>query len=1031
MKLLKNRFSYTAVVLPIIAILLASVYYFYHAYEGYKQSREEGVALAYKNQLSRVLMELGEEQGVVATYIGKGGKSDFHTVESQWDKTDKAIKRLQELGEQNRRYRYKITPILTQLEGLKQERINIQTLNGDLIKNYFDTYIVESVAQIIAGYETDVHLGDHALSRVYQSIVALQANSYTERALVSLFLLRKTPISTEELEVWDRVLAGNDLVDYHHLLSLEQSLKLESILGKHSYERIETKLFSYRTTLIGESMCGRYTIKASLWVDQQSAKIALLERAKKVLLGASQATVEEELTDYSRQMWIAIGVFLFFVILLFIVRSIFEHMESDTKNLEKIIKNIASDSDIESEMALIEMVQQKDKRQMYEFLEHTVLDAKESKRLAEEANSAKSLFLANMSHEIRTPLNGVVGFTDLLKETHLDSEQKEFVQIIKKSSENLLSVINDILDLSKIESEKIEIEHIDFNPIEEFESGIEAYGAKASEKQITFTLYIDPALATHQLKGDPNKIKQVLVNLISNAIKFTPEYGTVDVRIERVGGSTHDRVRFSVKDTGIGVTPEQKSKIFEAFTQADSSTSREFGGTGLGLTISGRLVEFMGGVLDLESQEGEGTRFFFELEMERSMQIQKTNNFGDLHILYYLPSIHTATTEDRNVQTYIDALSSGYEVVSDLALLAEQNSSLHPDLLFVRYALLEEGDFELLEQLDSKVVLLTEVYQKQEVQNQEPQLFRVLYAPFNLTKIESTLLLSQGVGVSEEKQKVIQFKNLRILVAEDNSINQKLIKQTLEGIGAEVSLVDNGKVALDRRMSDGFDIIFMDVQMPVMNGIEATEAILSYEAEYGIPHIPIVALTANALKGDRERFLAEGMDDYMSKPIKIEVLRDLLATYFPDKVDGERVAKQPKSIKIKEPLKAEPTESFNVVLCKYSTHDARIFEVLLHKIGYTVKVAKDFEEMKSLLLAHHVKYALFDKEILEIDRDKEEEFGQLLDRLQVKSIMFVDNMRNATSHDHAHYSIVAPNVPNINLLRTLIIKLNPVEDFEL
>ena len=246
-------------------------------------------------------------------------------------------------------------------------------------------------------------------------------------------------------------------------------------------------------------------------------------------------------------------------------------------------------------------------KEAYRFLETLIDTAKQDKLTALQANEAKSLFLANMSHEIRTPLNGIVGFTEILKSTDLTSEQEEFISIIDKSSESLLSIINNILDLSKIESNKIEIENIVFDTEAEFESAIETYSVSAAEKNIDLNFYMDPQIAK-KLKGDPTKIKEVLINLLSNAIKFTGFGGKIDLKITPAEGNL---IHFSVEDNGIGMSKDQQSRIFDAFSQADVSVTRKFGGTGLGLTISRRFVELMGGQLHLESTKDEGTVFYF------------------------------------------------------------------------------------------------------------------------------------------------------------------------------------------------------------------------------------------------------------------------------------------------------------------------------------------------------------------------------------------------------------------------------------
>ena len=687
------------------------------------------------------------------------------------------------------------------------------------------------------------------------------------------------------------------------------------------------------------------------------------------------------------------------------------------QNIENAVKLYSGDKPLglfaqKLEYNLKKMVGQQDKKEIYQFLEKTIMESKKSKQLAEKANQTKSLFLANMSHEIRTPLNGIVGFTSLLKTSDLDSEQEEFVQIIEKSSENLLSVINDILDLSKIENESIEIEEIMFDPFIEFESGIESYGAKAAQKNIDLRFFIDPSL--HKpLRGDANKIKQVLVNLISNAVKFTPENGKIDIRIEKILHNNHEvSVKFLVKDSGIGIAPEQKEKVFEAFSQADISTNRKFGGTGLGLTISKKLIKLMGGELDLESEVDKGSTFFFTLTFQEMEEEKTVQTFENISIGYYLSEYTPKDMVNPYVEKYISALNNGYHVFKNISSLVTLDTYEQPAILFVDYVHLNHEELSQLLTLNSNITLLTTMNKKEEIKALDLDIFKVLYAPVNFSKIKKTIIdYTQDGKQTPTKSEKTSFRNIKILVAEDNVINQKLIKRTLENMDITVTLADNGQEAYKLRCAHAFDLIFMDIQMPVMNGIQATHAILAYEKLHNISHIPIVALTANALKGDKERFLSEGMDQYLSKPIKIDEIENILSTYF-DKQTGSE-----------ERHSSGQPYTTDILLCKQETGDQFIFRALLGKIGYSVESAKDIHELKSLLRTNSYKYVLLDKDLVGLEKDKDVPI--LLDTLAIPSILFVKSYRFITDSDRKNYSSVALNLADTDFLRTLILKLTP------
>ena len=736
---------------------------------------------------------------------------------------------------------------------------------------------------------------------------------------------------------------------------------------------------------------------------------------QKIILNSIKQNLNTRIESEQRVMMISALVILLSLLYGFIIRNIFSKIARDDKNLKNVFNNIEIDPKTEKEYNLKEMFLKEDKTEIYHFLEKIIQELEESKHLAERANQIKTLFLANMSHEIRTPLNGIVGFTDLLRSSGLNSEQDEFVQIIEKSSENLLSIIDDILDLSKIESEKIDIEDIEFDPIIEFESGIESYGAKASEKHIDLGFYIDPALS-NKLKGDPNKIKQVLVNLMSNAVKFTPDRGNIDILIEKIDSSGGEAtVLFSVKDSGIGISLEQRKKIFEAFSQADSSTSREFGGTGLGLTISKKLVELMGGNLDLESENGKGSTFFFTLQFQEIPSETKQQTFEDLRIGYYLPRRNKTEQSDIYIKKYLAALNPKYIIFNTIESLVSLGENKQPDLIFVNFDHVRHADMIRLNTLKSKISLLTTGHKKDEIKALNLNFFKTLYSPINFSKIKRSLLDFNNINIDKniKKSKKTKFTNIKALVAEDNVINQKLIKITLENIGISVTLANNGKEAFNLRRTEVFDIIFMDIQMPVMNGIEATQAILAYEKEKEIAHIPIVALTANALKGDKERFLAEGMDQYISKPIKLDTIRNILNLYFTDKpILDNNISNT------KETLKKEFVD---ILLCKKEKGDLHIFDTLLQDIGYSVDCATNIEDLKKMIQSKNYTHVLLDRNLDGLSEDNE--ISQMMKSLSIKSILLVEDRHLVRGEDYKNYTRVVLNIPNIKFLDH-IIKLN-------
>jgi CheY-like chemotaxis protein len=369
-------------------------------------------------------------------------------------------------------------------------------------------------------------------------------------------------------------------------------------------------------------------------------------------------------------------------------------------------------------------------------------------------------------------------------------------------------------------------------------------------------------------------------------LKFTSQNGEVNVVIKKLSEDDHEvKVKFAVSDTGIGISKEQQKKIFEAFTQADVSTSRKYGGTGLGLSISGRLVEFMGGRLGIESVVDEGSTFHFTLTLEKPADAARrvVEDMSWMTVGILNPHIDEKYFKNKNLEAYI--VYTGAKVVhyTDERLLSIKKSrSELPDILFVDHKYRQrEDEFRQFLGVDTKVVVISTSDQKRALECYGPLIDKILYKPVNFTK--TLKVLSDTEEVIDVKRK-ISFENLHILVAEDDVLNQELITNVLNKLGIEVTIVNDGQKAFESRKKNIYDMIFMDIEMPVMGGMEATANILSYERSNHQKHIPIIALTANALSGDREKYMGAGMDGYLAKPIELTTLEALLMEYFEEKI---------------------------------------------------------------------------------------------------------------------------------------------------
>ena len=523
-------------------------------------------------------------------------------------------------------------------------------------------------------------------------------------------------------------------------------------------------------------------------------------------------------------------------------------------------------------------------------------DLEAARKRAEEATRAKSEFLANISHEIRTPMNAMIGMAELALETRITREQREYLNAIQSSADGLLSLVNDLLDFSKIEARKLQLDSVGFNLRDALEDTMRVLAPRADQKGLELACHIHRDVPD-ALMGDPLRLRQVVINLVGNAIKFT-EHGEVVLRVQaEPGGDDNALLRFSVADTGIGIPPEKQTVIFDAFSQADSSTTRRYGGTGLGLAISAQLVELMGGRISVESQPGRGSTFRFAARFElqgRGMEKSpaRWRALTDLPVLI----VDDNPTNRRILEeVFTNWRMCPVAVEGGASALATLEKSLHAHQSFAVVLLdghMPDMDgFAVAERITRdrryagiKLVMLTSAGQPEDVARcRRLGISAYLTKPVKQSELFDVIITAIGQPAGERprvprlaREARRPQRKLHVLLAEDNQVNQLLATRVFKRLGHHVTVVSNGREALSAVQAGQFDLVAMDVQMPEMDGLDATAAIRAWEKAVGT-HTPIMAMTAHAMKGDRERCLAAGMDGYTSKPIRIGELEQAIA----------------------------------------------------------------------------------------------------------------------------------------------------------
>ncbi len=881
--------------------------------------------------------------------MATGGIFDSEDIKQQRKNSDEIIKQTLEI--------YENTKSDKNIDIIKNRLLDINRIRGkiDSLSISFDEVFFEYFEIINKAIEKELMmLKEHTLSpnltTFLTSFTLAYANSNlisTQRDFVSQILIQNRDFKSNEVRLWLSLIRG-DKFHYQYIPESQAKSIIDNIFNSVEYTNLISKLESYSTQIIKDSS-NKPEANFSSYFDTISDELAISYKIQDILKNQIDYEIIEFKSSFLNH--VIIGVFIWIVnIILFIIGCLTKtNIKKNISELKNILKQIADLTDNKN----IDLSTNSGISRAYDMITKALELITTQKQAAIDANRSKSTFLANISHEIRTPLNGIIGFTDLLKNSNLKKQEKELVSVIEQSSENLLRIINNILDISKIESHKVELDNDIFSPIKEFSSAVELYSQKAYEKDIEFICYIDPSLNKH-LEGDCLKVKQVLINLISNAVKFTPQNGQIIVDITKLDEDDDGKttIKFSIKDDGIGIHQDMLEKIFDSFTQANKDITKIYGGTGLGLSISNEYIKMMGSTIKVQSELGKGSEFSFVIKFNNA-DSKDQNYFMDFE--GKTVTIFTTRSDslyDEYLEKYFDFLGIETDIVYDSNELLKLNKK---DIVVAKFKNC------LRIKTDAFVLVLANT---KEIQTSliEDKNISFINEPLSITKLKKALENADYQKRQKSNDAYSNKYSISVLLATNNENKTKDIENILNELCERVEVINDAKSVIEHTQITHYSIIFLDMVLDEMNAVLCAKNMIQHEKQNNLPHTAIIGIVNTISNLNQINIEKNYLDDYIQKHTsKNEILRIL--NHFTPQNSVNLQAKIIAPINKKVEAKEDIANLKDVLLFKKSNIENKIFSTVLNGFCSSVDVVCSFEELKEYLQNSAYRVVLLDYKI--------------------------------------------------------------------